>query len=470
MPGPRPTISAEVLPGKTALVPESELAARIRFEMLASRNSEDESNEHFTANEIMVRVDRVRSGATAFELGMCEAFAGRASVEFRIDDHELSFDGADVANVHATVWGSCIGGQCLENGQSGLPVSIAGGVGMRIGLRVLTFLGLVVASSGCGEDEGTDEPGTGAPASTVELPVDPTAPGSQEIRILEAESLSWVVGTWGVGRFEKKAGHRYVVDLTTIRGNFNLYGHYNRTFEPREHLHYSVNPGREADQIAFDASQDGEYFVLVHAKLGGSFSIYVEETRSPFDASPSNECKSCNSKESCQDLMDEIIERFPKYKARAAGRSLKFDTGGATCFAGSDTITCPAAWFARGFITNRLLFHELNHRMRTVKLENPGGASGNCSNGACSSSEFQATLLEEKYFPVDCFGSQYKFTDSTGVKRTSGEILEKLAEHPAISESELWDYVLGDKDGLADYVDRFGLEETKELYHSQTYL
>lgn len=180
-------------------------------------------------------------------------------------------------------------------------------------------------------------------------------------------------------------------------------------------------------------------------------------------------CQPCNSIESCQTIVDSLIPLFPDYAATAAGRTIKikaresgFNCDGYT----TDVILCGKAMIEGGkYVTNKLLFHELNHHLQARKVE----YSKTCDSesGNCAPSEFQASLLEDFYFPDTCSGGSYMFTDTNGVTRASADVLEVLGQAPTISESELWDYAMGRIDTLASYMTRFELAQTFELFHSQ---
>lgn len=167
-------------------------------------------------------------------------------------------------------------------------------------------------------------------------------------------------------------------------------------------------------------------------------------------------CQPCNSIESCQTIVDSLIPLFPDYAATGRIIEIKAEGPEGYCDAYlSGVIRCGKKMVGGGkYVTNKLLFHELNHHLQARKLGK-------------SASEFQASLLEDFYFPDTCSGGRYTFTDTNGVTRASADVLEVLGQAPAISESELWDYAMGRVDTLAPYMTRFKLAKTFELFHSQ---
>lgn len=181
-------------------------------------------------------------------------------------------------------------------------------------------------------------------------------------------------------------------------------------------------------------------------------------------------CETCSSIESCQDLLDQIISVFPDYAARDT--KITFGVWNASyCQRQGDTINCPTTWVTNGTVTNKLLFHELNHALREDRIDSVGDI-GICSDGGCNSGEFQASLLEGYYFPgpeSECMGGHYQFTDSNDVARTVADLGDALQQSPAVPEEALWGYAMGREDTLIPYLERFDVSTTEDLYHSQTY-
>jgi hypothetical protein len=181
-------------------------------------------------------------------------------------------------------------------------------------------------------------------------------------------------------------------------------------------------------------------------------------------------CTPCNSESTCKDMIGSVMSTFPDYAV--AGVTLDFIAGGATTYCDGFTvgaIRCPKHWVNGGStITNKVLFHEINHKLTWGAAGKKHDYSGVCNSGNCNSSEFQASLLEDFYFPATCSGGNYKFTDTKNKVRRSKDIIEILLQPEPISESGLWDYAMGRSDTLAPYMDRFGLDHTFQLFYSQT--
>jgi hypothetical protein len=164
------------------------------------------------------------------------------------------------------------------------------------------------------------------------------------------------------------------------------------------------------------------------------------------------------------------MDMFPDYAA--SGVSLEFHVAQPSDYCDGFTegaIRCPAGSLGV-WATNKLMFHEINHKLTWGDGGYKHDYSQACDSKEqnCNSSEFQATLLEEFYFPENCSGSTYVFIDKHGISRTSSDILEILLQEPGpISEAELWDYAMGRSDSLAAYAGRFNLMNTFELFASQ---
>lgn len=182
-------------------------------------------------------------------------------------------------------------------------------------------------------------------------------------------------------------------------------------------------------------------------------------------------CETCNSVESCQTLMDSITSMFPDYSVR--DKEITFAVWNESyCMRNGDTISCPAGMVSNGKVTNKLLFHELNHALRESAIAMGEGAYGVCSGGSCTSGEFQASLLEGVYFPgleSACLGGHYDFTDVNETSRNVDELEALIHQPPAIPEDVLWSYAMGREDTLVPYLERFGVGSTADIYHSQTY-
>lgn len=183
-------------------------------------------------------------------------------------------------------------------------------------------------------------------------------------------------------------------------------------------------------------------------------------------------CETCNSVDSCQTLSDSIVSMFPDYAARDMKITFNAVEGSDFwCERSGNTINCNKDIVANGKITNKLLFHELNHALKEARIEE-GVSASICSEGSCSSGEFQASLLEAYYFPgpeSECGGGNYKFTDSNNEVRAVAALGEAIQQSPVIPEGVLWSYAMGRNDTLVPYLERFGVTETADLYHSQTY-
>lgn len=327
----------------------------------------------------------------------------------------------------------------------------------RYGISIL----LMMICLGCGDDTQKED-----------TPLDTNFASSKSL-IVGRVTTRLDTGKMILYRFNKQEGVRYRIDVKSLYGDFDVYGHWNKRFDPWDRAEKSYRPGNQLDSITIEATKDGPYYFLLHAYAGGEAKITLDAERfanpSPKPKSTSFECKVCDDHNQCQDYIDEIVEAIPEFSSY--NRSVDFisDNGGSYCQSISSGIRCPKRWFGKSYMTNKLLFHELTHQLRVRKLYNAGGSSGICGSGSCSSSEFQASLLESFYFPQSCGGGNYKFTDINGVKRYPSDILSTLRESPAISEEELWDFASGRKDSLKPYLDRFNVKNTSDLYWSQTY-
>lgn len=180
---------------------------------------------------------------------------------------------------------------------------------------------------------------------------------------------------------------------------------------------------------------------------------------------PTSSCDHCNSVEKCQEAVDRLIVDHPTFNERnvSVAFATKPDEDLQYCDSLTPgTITCPEAWVARTRgINEKLLFHELGHQMKVATLDEHVG------NG----SEFQASLLEDFYFPSEatCSGGHYHFTDKNGVVRRSIDFLNVLHEDPKMSEADLWEYVMGRSDTLVPYLSRFGVDQTSDLIVDASY-
>lgn len=107
------------------------------------------------------------------------------------------------------------------------------------------------------------------------------------------------------------------------------------------------------------------------------------------------------------------------------------------------TIACTSKIVSDGFVTERLIFHEIMHIVRgdngTKLLPGDNNAS----------SELQATLLEGLYFPG--LNSTYYFYDQNGAERKATEIL-LTAKNGGATDQELWDFAIGKSDTLQKYI------------------
>lgn len=220
-----------------------------------------------------------------------------------------------------------------------------------------------------------------------------------------------------------------------------------------------------ADITRFEAADVIANLLLGAPTCGGAVlmcSVYPEQ----------QPCETCNSVASCQLLVDTLIAMFPDFVSK--GQDITFAAGGSGyCLRSGYTITCPQTWInSDRIITNKLLFHELSHALREDLIWWGGGGYGACSAGSCSSSEFQASLLEDYYFPegeTACGGGHYRFEDTHAVTRYPQDILHVLMKSPdAVSEDALWDYAMGRGDSLTPYMWRFGLDTTSELFFGQS--
>lgn len=125
-------------------------------------------------------------------------------------------------------------------------------------------------------------------------------------------------------------------------------------------------------------------------------------------------------------------------------------------------IGCDQELFDTGYITSRLLFHELIHNSYNVVSE------PNCV------SELKASILEAYYYSSCSLGdSNYKFIDRNNIMRRSGNILSMLQASGATAD-DIWRFVRGERDLLSlkmkEHPEIFGNLKNIEQLASSCYM
>lgn len=153
----------------------------------------------------------------------------------------------------------------------------------------LVALTLVV---GCGEEDTVEpsiadlhsfEEGAPPPAEKPSLALGDELNVGADAQLAGQASISLRRGQVALLWFEKQAGAHYTVGLSRPTGDLDIYGYWARDINPSAgRVQYrSIHGGLAEDQIDFLASQDGPYYVLIHAYEGGdaTLQLYVTPPR-----------------------------------------------------------------------------------------------------------------------------------------------------------------------------------------------
>lgn len=130
---------------------------------------------------------------------------------------------------------------------------------------------VVVAVSACGDDsaEGDQRPTVDVkyPELPEEGPVELSVP--PEAVLLGAVDITVKPEEMKRYRFTKESGYAYLVGLTGLTNDLDLYTHWIPEVSVANHHQNSWADGLEEEQIVVHATVDGDYYIGVHGYRGG---------------------------------------------------------------------------------------------------------------------------------------------------------------------------------------------------------
>lgn len=326
-----------------------------------------------------------------------------------------------------------------------------------------------------------------------QLVVDESTFDSATGQDLRYQTVSYTLDTGKplVGTFQKKAGYTYRITVNTLSGNMDLFGHWRRDFKPWSARLESRNPGTMTDVIEFTAKESGPYFAGIVATEGGEGQIFLEEFEPPKkNHEIKRSCNKCKTQSACQEMVDDLVDEFAEYY-QLGDTKITFKIGGSgACIGGIGEITCPQSFLDAGYVTDKLLFHELNHAVKNARelgdyIAGDFGVCGptidSCSyvfDGTtysckkCGSSELQAAILEGYYFGV-CSGSTYRFYRQGKPSLNVDQLADRLLDNQSMLSdddiSNIWGFTLSENDLNASVLKRLDVSSTKELFWCQQF-
>jgi surface antigen len=81
-------------------------------------------------------------------------------------------------------------------------------------------------------------------------------------------------------RFVKQAGVRYVIGLTNLTGDMDMFGHWLPQVSYRSYHMYSARSGTREEEIAYNATENGDYYIAIYARQNaqGRLVLYKQGT------------------------------------------------------------------------------------------------------------------------------------------------------------------------------------------------
>lgn len=78
-------------------------------------------------------------------------------------------------------------------------------------------------------------------------------------------------------QLNKTAGRAYLIEFATRSGDFDLYGHWNKRFDPPRCSWYSGKSGLADESYIVTADESGPFYIVAWAKSGGDGTLSVYE-------------------------------------------------------------------------------------------------------------------------------------------------------------------------------------------------